>query len=241
MTSPKKNTTSEAASSSCHPIGNDVFTAAREKLGAIQLSKVAKELEKRGFLASIVPTIKDAADLVLNTILPESGATSVAFGGSMTVIESGLYDTLKASPTLKFMDTLDASIGMPALLELRHEALLADFYLASVNALTKDGTLMLIDGIGNRTASVQFGPRKVVLLVGRNKLCEDIEAGFTRIKTISAPANALRLSRNTPCTQVGYCMDCKLPESICAVWAIIRRCAPAGRIHLVLINEDLGF
>lgn len=220
----------------------DPYSAALGNLGEIQLRATAKELEKRGFTTSVVSTARDAADLVLGTLLPDSGAKSVAFGGSMTVVHSGLYDALlKEKSGLTVYDTYDTSIGMPALIERRREALLADMYFCSANALTRDGVVLLLDGIGNRTASVQFGPRNVVLLIGRNKLCDTTEAAFARVKNVSAPANAVRLSRNTPCTKTGRCMDCKSPESVCAVWTVLRRCNPAGRIHVVLINEDVGF
>ncbi len=217
------------------------FAAPRENVWAVQLKGVAENLKKRGFGASVVSSVADAAALVMQKLLPESNAKVVSFGGSMTVLEGGLLDAMKAQKGLEVIDTFDMSIGMPAVLERRRQALLSDFYLCSANALTRDGVVMLIDGIGNRTAAVQFGPRKVVLLVGRNKICDSIEAGFHRVKTMAAPANAMRLSKKTPCATTGYCMDCKSPDRICSTWTITTRCFPAGRIHVVLIDQEVGF
>jgi hypothetical protein len=159
----------------------------------------------------------------------------------MTVREAGLVEALKARPELEILDTFDMSIGMPAMLELRRRALLCDLFLCSANALTRDGQLVLVDGIGNRTAAVQYGPRKVILLVGRNKICTTLEAAFDRIKGMAAPANGIRLNRKTPCVKTGYCMDCNSPDRMCSAWAILQRCFPVGRIHVVLIDEEAGF
>ncbi len=207
----------------------------------IHLEHVAGQLKERGFDVSIVGSTAQAGELVMQELLPASKAKVVSFGGSMTVLEAGLLDSLKAVKNLNVLDTFDRTISPDAMIELRRQALLSDLYLCSVNALTADGVLLLLDGIGNRTASVQFGPKKVVLLVGRNKICRSIEDGFARIKQVAAPANCIRLQKKTPCTKTGYCMDCKSPDRICSTWTMMTRCHPQGRIHVVLINEDIGF
>ena len=120
-------------------------------------------------------------------------------------------------------------------------ALLCDLFICSANALTRDGELILVDAFGNRTAAVQFGPRKVVLLVGRNKICATLEEGLDRIKGLAAPANVQRLGKKTPCAKTGYCMDCNSPDRICSVWTVVKRCLPKERIHVVLINENAGY
>ncbi len=217
------------------------FVAPRETLHVLHLEKLAETLQKHGFEASVTPTLADAAKLVLDKLLPESGAKTVSFGGSMTVREAGLLEALKARADITVMDTFDMSAGLEAVLELRRQALLCDLYLCSVNAVTRDGTLMLVDGFGNRTAAVQYGPRKVILLVGRNKLCTTLESGFERVRSIAAPANGLRLNRKTPCAETGYCMDCKSPDRMCATWTLTMRCFPQKRIHVVLIDEEVGF
>jgi L-lactate utilization protein LutC len=210
------------------------FTAPRESAWEIILQGVAARLLKRNFAVSIAATLKDAADLVMTTLLPESGAKTVSFGGSMTVRESGLPEALKARPELEVMDnTFDP--------ELRRQSLLCDLYLCSVNAITRDGVLLLLDGFGNRTAAVQCGPRKVVLLVSRNKICSSLESARERVKDIAAPANCVRLNKKTPCAKVGHCMDCNSPDRICSYWTIAERSNPPQRIHVVLINEDAGY
>lgn len=218
------------------------FVKPREASSEVILQRVGKNLLRRDYAVSIASTLKDAADLVMTSILPESGAKTVSFGGSMTVRQAGLLEALKARPELTVLDTFDASIGAGPMLELRRQALLCDLFLCSVNAMTRDGELLLVDGLGNRTAAVQYGPRKVVLLVGRNKICASRASAEEYIKGIAAPSNATRLSKNTPCVKTGYCMDCNSPERICAYWTILQLCRPqAGRIHVILIDEEVGF
>ena len=217
------------------------FQTPVEKVWALRLGETAAALEQRGYETSIVPNAQAAAELVFTNLLPASGARSVGFGGSMTVVGSGLYDALKVTKNLDVLDTNDTSKGVAAMIEMRRKALTCDFYLSSANALTREGVIMVLDGIGNRGASIQFGPLKVVLLIGRNKICDDIESGFARVKAYAAPANSIRLDRKNPCAKTGYCMDCSSPERICSVWTILERCFPQGRIHVVLINEDIGF
>ena len=217
------------------------FVEPREAAWTLTLAHVAENLQSRGFETSTTHTLAEAADLVMNTLLPESGAKVVSFGGSMTILEAGLLEAMKSRPELEVIDTFDTSGGPAAMIETRRQALLCDLFLTSANALVRDGVVMLIDGIGNRTAAVQFGPRKVILLIGRNKICNSMEAGIQRVKTMAAPANAIRLSRKTPCATKGYCMECKSPDRICSTWAIINRCYPPKRIHVVLINEEVGF
>ena len=113
--------------------------------------------------------------------------------------------------------------------------------VTSSNAVLRDGRLLNLDGSGNRVAAMHFGPRKIVLFVGRNKICEDLDSARRRIKEIAAPANAIRLARKTPCVKTGSCVDCKSPDRICSVWTLTDRAFPAGRIHILLINQELGF
>jgi L-lactate utilization protein LutB len=239
--SPKENVIVRHGSP--RPVSSHVIP--RESAWGLLLQKTGLALQKRGFSVSIAASLGDAAALVMDSLLPaaqkEIGVKTVSFGGSMTVLEAGLLDALKARPELEVMDTFDMSIGAPAMLELRRRSLLCDLFLCSVNALSRDGQLVLVDGQGNRTAAVQYGPRKVILLVGRNKICTTVEAAFDRVKGMASPANAMRLDKKTPCAKTGYCMDCNSPDRICTVWALLQRCFPAGRIHVVLIDEEAGF
>ncbi len=215
--------------------------APAEKLWEMHLATTATALAKRGFEASVVGSAKEAVDLVLQNLLPQSKAKTVAFGGSMTIVGSGLFEAMKKAGGVAVMDTYDTSKGPEAMIEMRRKAMACDFYLTSANALTRGGEILFVDGFGNRPASVQFGPLKVVLLIGRNKLVDDVETGIRRIKNFAAPANALRLNKKTPCTKTGFCMDCDSPDRICSTWTILSRSLPKGRIHVVLINEEIGF
>jgi hypothetical protein len=221
---------------------SNAFIAPRESCWDLILQQVGKNLQKRGFEVSIAASLKDAAELVQNTLVPRTGGKTVAFGGSMSVAEAGLVEALQARPELEVTNTLNP-VGLPheQLLELRRQALLCDVFLCSVNALTRDGEMLMVDGFGNRTAAVQFGPRKVILLVGRNKICASIDSGYERIRNLAAPANAMRLKKDTPCAKAGYCMDCNSPGRMCTYWTIIQRCNPKGRIHVLLIDQEVGY
>ena len=223
------------------PTAVSPFVAPHENAWSLILQQIGQKLVKRGFEASIAASLKDAADLVMNKLLPESGARSVSFGGSMTVREAGLLEAIKARPELEVLDTFDASIGAAPMFELRRQALLCDLFLCSVNAMTRDGDMLFVDGQGNRTAAVQYGPRKVILLVGRNKICASTQAAIEHIKGVAAPANCTRLNKRTPCVKTGYCMDCNSEDRICSVWATVQRCFPKKRTHVILINADAGY
>jgi len=217
------------------------FVAGRESAWDVVLQQVAGKLVQRGFGVSIASTLKDAADLVMGPLLTESGAKVIAFGGSMTLREAGLLEMFLARTDLTVMNTVDMNMDKSALRELRRQALLCDLFLCSTNALTRNGELVLVDAIGNRTAAVQYGPRKVILLVGRNKVCTNMDEAVTRIKGLASPANCIRLDKKTPCVKTGYCMDCNSPDRICTYWTTVQRSFPAGRIHVVLIDEECGF
>jgi len=217
------------------------FVAGRESAWDIILQQVAGNLVKRNFGVSIASTLKDAADLVMGPLLAQSDAKVIAFGGSMTVREAGLVELFLARKDLTVMNTVDMGMDKAALMKLRRQALLCDLFLCSANALTRDGEMVLVDAFGNRTAAVQYGPRKVILLVGRNKICANLDEAATRIKGLASPANALRLGRKTPCAKTGYCTDCNSPDRMCTYWITLQRSLPAGRIHVVLIDEECGF
>lgn len=205
------------------------------------LATVAKNMKKRGFEVSEVSTLHEAAQLVIDTILPASKAKSVAFGGSVTIEESKLVERLQESPQLEVLNTYDRSIGEEAFIERRRQALLVDAFLCSANAVSADGRLFYRDNFGNRTAAVQFGPKKVILLVGKNKIAGDAHAAMHRLKNVASPANCKRFGKNTPCVTTGECSDCASPERICSVTVIQERSFPKGRVHVILIDEEIGF
>jgi len=206
-----------------------------------RLEQTAKALRKNNFAAHVTETAEEAKKLVLETLIPSFAPASAAFGGSMTVAGSGLYDAVKALPGLKIFDTYNYSLPPAEMIELRRQALLCDLFITSTNAVTETGVLVNLDGTGNRVASLTFGPKKVIVLAGRNKLCSDEFAAMERIRDLAAPVNAARLSKKTPCVATHRCEDCPSPERICNTWTITVKSAPKERTTVILINEDLGF
>lgn len=204
------------------------------------LEATRQALMANRFEAVAVEDGEAARDLVIGGLIPVSGAGSVAFGGSMTVAGSGIYAAVKKLPGLSVIDTLDHGVSREELLERRRQALLCDLFLTGTNAVTRDGRLVNLDMTGNRVGGLHFGPKKVIVVVGRNKIVDDLPAAIDRVKTVAAPANAKRLNKKTPCVKTGVCQDCKSPERICNVWTVTEKSFPPGRICVVLINRDLG-
>ncbi|MGE4192055.1 MAG: lactate utilization protein [Pseudodesulfovibrio sp.] len=208
------------------------------KLG---LDEVAERLADNGFDVYRADTLDQARAMVADEILPALKPRTVSFGGSGTLAASGVVDDLRASGEYEVLDTWDDSLSLEAKYELRRQALLVDCFFAGTNAITRDGQLVNLDMFGNRGGAITFGPRNVVLLVGRNKLVPDLQRAMERIKEYCAPVNTMRLNMKTPCVKTGYCMDCSSPQRICNVWTITEKSFPQGRIKIILINEDLGF
>ena len=117
----------------------------------------------------------------------------------------------------------------------------ADVFLASANAITEDGVMVNLDGNANRVSAMAFGPKKLVLIVGMNKVCPDLDSAMKRARTVAAPINAQRFGLSTPCSKTGSCMDCKSPDTICCQMLITRFSRHPGRIHVILVNDMLGF
>jgi hypothetical protein len=203
------------------------------------LKKVKATLEGNDFTVSIHDGLEDAARHVAESLIPKARPRTVGFGGSQTVLDSGLLDLVQAMPGLELMDT--RGLSGEEVIELRRQMLLCDLYLASSNALTLDGKLLNRDRTGNRVGALHFGPRKVVLLIGRNKICASVEEAMTRIRNVASPMNCLRLRLDTPCARTGLCMDCKSSDRICSVWTLTEKSFPRGRIHILLINAEAGF
>jgi L-lactate utilization protein LutC len=198
-------------------------------------------LEANNFDAFLAANTAEAKELVQKEILPKTGAKTVSWGGSLTFIATGLYDAMKENPKLKVLDTFDKKPPRKKTLELRRKSLLVDLFITGTNAVTETGVLVNLDMYGNRVAAITFGPRHVVILVGRNKIVPDLEEAIARIKDYAAPVNATRLKKKTPCVKTSYCEECASPDRICNTWTITQKSFPKGRVKVVLINEDLGF
>ncbi len=206
----------------------------------LRLSKVQKALQRNNFEAYMAADMREAGAMALEQIIPGTGARSVSWGGSMTFMASGVYQQLKDSNTLQVLDTYDKNVSPVEMLERRREALMVDLFITGTNAVTEKGQLVNLDMFGNRVAALTFGPRHVLLFIGRNKIVSDLDAAMKRIKNFSAPANALRLDKKTPCAHSGECNDCSTPDRICNTWTITEKSYPKNRIKVILLNEDLG-
>jgi hypothetical protein len=127
------------------------------------------------------------------------------------------------------------------MLERRRQALLVDLFITGSNAVTETGQLVNLDMFGNRVGAITFGPKHVVVLVGRNKIVTDVDEAMLRIKNYVAPVNTMRLKKKTPCRKTSYCEECNSPDRICNTWTITEKSFPKGRVKVLLINEDMGF
>lgn len=125
-------------------------------------------------------------------------------------------------------------------ISMMREAMMCDVYFSSVNAISEDGVMVNIDGTGNRIAAIAFGPKKVILIVGMNKICRDAKSARERARTYAAPCNGMRLSLNLPCVKTGCCHDCNAGECMCSQIVEMRRNRVPGRIHVILVGENLG-
>ena len=213
---------------------------AMEKYWELRLKKCKDALEENNFSAYIAGTPSDAKKIIIDQILPEMGVTSASWGDSMTLYETGILPYFKENPEIRLIETFGENISRETSMERRREAILTDLFLTGTNAVTETGMLVNLDMIGNRVGGITFGPKYVVIVVGRNKIVSTLEDAMNRIKNFAAPANAIRHGKKTPCVKTSYCMDCKSPDRICNIWTIHEKSHPKGRIKVILINQDLG-
>ncbi|MBQ9245144.1 lactate utilization protein [bacterium] len=210
------------------------------KRNDILAEKLINNLKKRFFDAYYVQNkedaLKKAVEIIQNTDV-------VAWGGSSSVVETGLIDYLIKN---KYnVINRDTAKNPEERLELLRKSLLSDVYLMGTNALSKDGQLVNIDCIGNRTAALMFGPKKVIVIAGMNKISNDLDEAINRARKFAAPVNMQRISekntRETPCCKTGECFDCLSKDSICSHIVVTRLCNPQYRIKIILVNDNLGF
>lgn len=206
-----------------------------KKLFDIKGPKVADALNKRHFEAYYLSDKEDAVRKILE-LIPKNH--SVAWGGTMTMDQLGLKDKL-INAGYSLIDR-DAAKSPEEREELMHKALCCGSFIMSSNAITEDGQLFNIDGKGNRLAALLYGPENVIIIAGMNKVVQDMDAAYKRVRGYAAPANAQRFDIDTPCKKIGECADCLSGSTICAQFVQTRICKPAGRIKVVLIGEELG-
>ncbi|HOG18377.1 MAG TPA: lactate utilization protein [Syntrophales bacterium] len=204
------------------------------------LAELKETLTANNFEVFVAADAKEAGKIVLEEILPALAPRSVAWGGSTTFTATGLYEILKDRKDLRVVDQYQKNLTPEQNIEIRRQELLVDLFFTGANAVTEDGQLVNLDGTGNRVAALTFGPKNVIVLVGRNKVTPDLEAAMVRVKNFAAPANAIRLQKQTPCAKTAYCEECSGPGRICNTWTITEKSNPKGRIKVILINQDLG-
>jgi hypothetical protein len=206
--------------------------AVTKRANKIKIGTIIENLEKRNMKGYYCQDAGEAKELALSLIGEDD---VVAWGGSVTVDQIGIRSELK--------NVIDRDAAPPEdFIKVRRDALLSDVFLTSTNAITMDGELVNIDGMGNRVAAMCFGPGKVIVIAGANKIVRDEEAAIARIKTDACPPNCVRLLKKTPCAATGKCGDCKIPgQTICSYTVTTRFSAIPDRIHVILVNEKLGF
>ncbi len=204
-----------------------------KKRNELLAETVIKGLQSRNMSAYYAKDKKQALDIALS-LIPEK--SSVTLGGCTSAIEIGLIDAVK-NGDYDFIDRAAYTDKRAAMLK----AYDADVFISSANAMTYDGIMINIDGNANRVSAIANGPKKVLFIVGMNKLCPDLDSAMKRARNTAAPINAQRFGLSTPCASTGKCFDCKSPDTICCQFLITRYSRHKDRIHVVLVNDELGF
>lgn len=209
----------------------------KQKFHSLTAYKAIQMLKNRHMEAYYTETKEDAVKKALE--LMEDGG-SVSWGGSQTLIEIGLLDTLKGMDKFEILDRTQFSNEQERM-ELQTKISFCDYFLMSSNAVSLDGKLINIDGNGDRLARLIYGPKNVIVIVGKNKLCTDEEEGIVRARSISAPLNGIRLRSETPCATTGLCHRCHTDNCICTNIVVTRMSRIPGRIKVIIVGESLGY
>jgi LUD domain len=202
-----------------------------------RVSRTVRALKRNEFIVFFFPKAEEARNFVIDSIPP---GAHVGIGGSETVRTMGFIPILKERG-MHVLDHWDTTLSLEQVLEIRKRHLTCDVFLSSVNAITEEGELINCDGIGNRICAMTFGPEKVFLLAGIQKIVEDLQAGFRRIHEIAAPRRAKSLNLDLPCTKGYGCVDCSDLNRICRATTILHRRPSLSDITVVLIGEELGY
>ena len=206
---------------------------ATEKRNSLLAQTVIKGLKSRNMDGYYAESKEEALRIALE-LIPEGSA--VTMGGAMSAHEIGLVDALK-NGNYSFIDR-DAYTDKRAAMLAAYDA---DVFLSSANAITSDGVMVNIDGNSNRVSAIANGPKKLVVIVGMNKICKDVDSAMKRARNVAAPINAQRFGLDTPCSKTGSCMDCKSPDTICCQFLVTRYSRHDDRIYVILVNDNLGF
>lgn len=202
-----------------------------------RVQRTIENLKKNNMNGYFVEDEKEAIKKI-EELLTEGYTVSV--GGSMTLFETGVIELLRKGK-YNFLDRYQEGLTPEDIKEMYRKSFSADAYLTSSNAITEDGALYNVDGRGNRVAAMIYGPDKVIIVAGVNKIVKDVDEAIERNRQWAAPANAKRLNKNTPCAKTGYCMDCNSEDRICNEYVLIRKQTDKERIHVIIVNKELGY
>lgn len=216
------------------------MTEATEEFGRIRLGRVMKALEANNFRAFVAENADEAGRIVLEQVVPNLEGGIVSWGGSLTLGACHVKRFFHESSDWDVLSVEEKGLSPEEKLDRRRKALLSDLYFLGTNAVTEDGVLVNLDMIGNRVGALTFGPKNVVVLLGRNKIEPDLFAAMERVRSYASPANAIRLDMKTPCVKTASCHDCSSKDRICNNWTLTEKSFPRERITVILINEDLG-
>ncbi len=203
----------------------------------IQATTIIRNLEKRRMKGYFCPTSEDAVKTAMELTAADS---TISFGGSMSLLESGVLKALRARTDIRLIDRSLAK-SEDEVKQAYRDSFSADTYFMSTNAITLDGQLVNTDGNGNRVAALAYGPDQVIILAGMNKAVPTVEDAIRRIHNIASPPNCIRLNKNTPCANSGVCHECLGDDCICSQTVITRRSGIQDRIKVILVGEELGY
>jgi hypothetical protein len=199
--------------------------------------RVVEALKKNGFEAIYFPRRDEAVQFILDAVIP---GMSVGCGGSATIKELGIPDKAREKGA-KILDHGQAGLTPQEKQEVTRKQLVCDLFLSSTNAVTLDGCLVNVDGNGNRVAALSFGPKKVIVAAGINKICSDVDSAFERIRNCASPMNNKRLRLSNPCAAAGVCLDCNAKSRICRIYSVLKKRPLSADFTVVLIGENLGY
>ncbi len=202
-----------------------------------RINRTIEALQKNRMNGYLVNSREELINKIME--LTKEGDT-VSCGGSMSLFETGVIEHLR-SGRYNFLDRYTEGLSQDEIDEIYRSAFSADVYFAGTNAVTENGELYNVDGRGNRIAAMLYGPHKVILIVGENKIVKNLEEAIIRNERVCAPVNCKRLDKATPCVKAGYCMNCSSPERICNEYIVIKKQMDKDRIHVIFMNESLGY
>jgi L-lactate utilization protein LutB len=196
-----------------------------------------KNLKKHGFDAYFADSIEKARDILMDIV---ASANSIGIGGSATIRSLGLIEMLETG-AIEIYDHWQSDLSKEEDLHIRLAQGRCDLFLCSANAVSLKGEIINVDGIGNRTAAMSFGPKRVAIVAGTNKVTPDLESALRRVKVVAAPMRAKSLNMDTPCAEDGICRDCNSPQRICRITTILHRQPMLTPVSVVIVNSELGF